>query len=303
MVEKASNRERAIQLRKDGHSRSQICAALGLKTGGRALSEWLRDVPPPEWTKRPNAKDDLRSQAVELRKKGWSYREIREVVPVSKSSLSLWLADVVLTDEQRARLQDLSCLGQTKAARTIQTRRIARQRSTMDAARAQIPQIAESELFVAGVALYWAEGSKAKPWRQGEEVKFINSDADVIRLFIAWLALLGIGVDRLIFRLSIHESADVNAAEEYWASVVDVPRSVFRKAVLKRHNPKTIRKNTGEDYHGCLMVYVRRSTELYRQIAGWWAGIVNATVGGRPMAGLGTLDPAMEVRPLPAEPA
>lgn len=302
MVEKASNRERAIELRQQGLSLSQIAEALGLKSGGRSLSKWLRDVPPPEWTKRPNAKDDLREQAIALRREGKSYREIRERIPVSKSSLSLWLTDVVLTEEQRERLEVLKRVGQTKAARTIQARRLTRQRATIDGARAQIPAVAESELFVAGVVLYWAEGSKAKPWRPGEQVDLINSDPDVIRLFLRWLALLGIGLDRLVFTISIHESADVATAERYWRSVVG-ERACFRKPVLKRHNPRTVRKNTGDDYHGCLVVYVRRSTDLYRQIAGWWAGIVATTVGGRPMAGLGTLDPAMEVRPLPAEPA
>ena len=155
---------------------------------------------------------------------------------------------------------------------------------------------------MAGVVAYWAEGSKAKPWRQGEQVDFINSDPDMIRLFLRWLALLGIGNERLVFTVSIHESADVPAAERYWASVVGSDAQ-FRRPVLKRHNAKTVRKNTGDDYHGCLVVYVRRSTELSRQIAGWWTGIVGSLFGGRPMAGLGTLDPAMEVRPLPAEPA
>src|SRR5256885_823388 len=101
MVEKASSRERAIELRKQGMSRSQICEALGLKSGGGALSEWLRDVPQPEWTKRPRAKDDLRERAVALRREGKSYREIREQIPVSKSTLSLWLSDVILTEEQK----------------------------------------------------------------------------------------------------------------------------------------------------------------------------------------------------------
>src|SRR5947209_10680580 len=189
MADKASNRDRAIELRRQGLSRSQICQALGLKTGGRALSEWLRDVPPPEWTKRPRAKDDLREQAIALRLEGKSYREIREQVPVSKSTLSLWLSDVVLAEEQKDRLQALKLLGQTKAARTIQARRLTRQRATMDAAQAQIPEIAESELFVAGVALYWAEGSKAKPWRPAEPVDLINSDHDVPRLLLRSLEL------------------------------------------------------------------------------------------------------------------
>lgn len=48
------------------------------------------------------AKPDLRELAVDLRLEGRSYREIATVVPVAKSTLSLWLRDVPLTDEHRA---------------------------------------------------------------------------------------------------------------------------------------------------------------------------------------------------------
>ncbi|WP_422771869.1 hypothetical protein ACN28C_01755 [Plantactinospora sp. WMMC1484] len=34
--------------------------------GKDRLAALLRDVPPPGWTKRPNAKDELRARAVEL---------------------------------------------------------------------------------------------------------------------------------------------------------------------------------------------------------------------------------------------
>lgn len=271
-----SNRERAVELRKQGLSRSQICDALGLVSGGSALTAWIKDIPKPDWTNRPNAKDDLREQARALRREGKSYREILEVVPVSKGTLSLWLADIVLTDEQRDRLAFLQQIGRSKAGRTIQARRLTRQRATMDAAAAQIPVVAESELFVAGVVAYWAEGSKAKPWRPGERVTFINSDKSMILLFLRWLELLGISSERLIFRVSIHETADESAAVRYWAAVVGVDSGQFSKSSIKRDKPRTNRKNTGDDYHGCLVINVRRSTELYRQIAGWWAGIVGS---------------------------
>jgi hypothetical protein len=50
----------------------------------------------------------------------------------------------------------------------------------------------------------------------------------------------------------------------------------FRKPTLKRHNPKTVRKKVGEDYHGCLVVDVLRSAELYQRIAGWAEGAMRA---------------------------
>lgn len=68
------------------------------------------------------------------------------------------------------------------------------------------------ELFLVGVALYWAEGSKSKPWRRLHRLQLINSDEGVIRLFLTWLARLGVDRQRLGFRLHIHETADVEAA-------------------------------------------------------------------------------------------
>ncbi len=43
----------------------------------------------------------------------------------------------------------------------------------------------------------------------------------------------------------------------------------FTGPALKRHNPRTVRKNVGADYHGCLIVGVRQSADLYRRIEGW----------------------------------
>ena len=63
-------------------------------------------------------------------------------------------------------------------------------------------------------------------------------------------------------------------AERYWADVVGVPAEMFRPANLKRHNPKTVRKNIGDTYVGCLSIGVRQSRELYQRIAGTWQGIM-----------------------------
>jgi hypothetical protein len=72
----------------------------------------------------------------------------------------------------------------------------------------------------------------------------------------------------------IHESADVPAAERYWADLVGIEASALGKTTLKKHNPKTVRKNVGEQYHGCLTVRVLQCADLYRRIEGWWYGIV-----------------------------
>lgn len=281
------SKERAIELRLEGKSRRQIAAALGLKSGGEALNRWLKGVPAPEWTKRPNAKDDLRAQAVELRRRGHSYGEITAELGVPKSTLSDWLHDVLLETEAVERIAHLQHNGQQKGAAIRRAVRVARQREINAAARAQIPpQLADSELFVAGLAAYWAEGSKAKPWNVSESVRFINSDPDMIRLFLAWLALIGVASDRIGFRVSIHESGDADRATSFWAQQVGRPEAEFKRTTFKRHRQQGSRRLPATDYHGCLRIDVLRSTDLLRQIHGWWEGLVAAAVSVEAQSGM-----------------
>ena len=133
----------------------------------------------------------------------------------------------------------------------------------------------DRDLFVAGVALYWAEGTKDKPYDRRENVIFVNSDAGVIKLYLAWLRLLGVDHDRLKYRVMIHITADVEGAKRYWADLVGVDVSQFQKTTIKKHNPKTVRKNVGDTYRGCLVIRVAQGTDLYRRIEGWWAGMVS----------------------------
>ena len=150
-------------------------------------------------------------------------------------------------------------------------------RRTKAAAAAQIGEMSDRDLFMAGVALYWAEGSKDKPYARRENVLFVNSDPGVIQLYLAWLGLLGVVRDRLTYRVMIHLTADVEGAKRYWADLAGVDPSTFQKTTIKKHNPKTVRKNVGDDYRGCLVIRVSQGAELYRRIEGWWKGMVDQT--------------------------
>ncbi len=96
-----------------------------------------------------------------------------------------------------------------------------------------------------------------------------------------------------MLRLSIHESADIASATAYWSAITGVPATEFRRPVLKRHQPTTNRRNVADDYHGCLSISVRRSTELYRRIEGWFTGVA-AGVRAGDYAGRGRCGAAQE---------
>ncbi|MBA5226153.1 hypothetical protein [Streptomyces griseoaurantiacus] len=263
-------REQAVALRRSGLSRRQIRDELKIHNND-ILNRLLQGEPPPEWTKRPNAKDDLRARARELRLQGWTYDRIEAELGCSRSSVSLWVRDLpkpeprYTPEEHRALMQE--GLARRRAAEDEERERI---KST---AMHDIGALSDRELLLLGIALYWAEGTKSKPYARRERVIFVNSDCGVIQTFLAWLDLLEVDRAHVGFRVLIHESADVEAAHRYWAEVVDVEVSSFARPTLKRHNPKTVRKNTGEHYHGCLAVTVSKSARLYNRIEGWWQGI------------------------------
>ncbi|MEU3509059.1 hypothetical protein ABZ733_14295 [Streptomyces longwoodensis] len=264
-------RQQAVALRRAGHSRRQIRDRLHVDNND-ILNRLLEDEPPPEWTKRPNAKDDLRARARELRLQGRTYDQIQLELGVSKSSISLWVRDLP-KPERRAPAEQARLASRKRWEHELAVRDERRQR-TKAVARAEIGLLSDRELFLVGVGLYWAEGCKDKPYDRREVVQFVNSDPGVIRVFLAWLDLLGVERERLRHRVMIHATGDVAGAERYWADLVGVDASALQRTTIKKHNPKTVRKNVGENYRGCLVVCVLQGAELYRRIEGWWSGMV-----------------------------
>ncbi|MFD7609039.1 hypothetical protein ACFWAN_53575 [Streptomyces mirabilis] len=264
-------RERAIALRRAGLSRRQIRDRLHVDNND-ILNRLLEGEPPPEWTKRPNAKDDLRDKARELRLQGWTYDQIQMELGCSKGSISLWVRDLP-KPERRDPSEQAKLASRKRWDHELAVRDEERQK-TKAAAAAEIGTLSDRELFLVGVGMYWAEGSKDKPYDRRENVTFVNSDPGMIETFLRWLDLLGVERDHVRYCVMIHESADVAGAEQYWADLVGADRSAFNKTTIKKHNPKTVRKNVGASYRGCLTIKVRQSADLYRRIEGWWYGIV-----------------------------
>ncbi|GAA0320684.1 hypothetical protein GCM10010302_69810 [Streptomyces polychromogenes] len=214
--------------------------------------------------------EGLRDRARELRLQGMTYDQIQVELGCSKSSISLWVRDLPKPERHTRRVT--TDMTQAQAGRReAHERRLVEHEATRQAAATEIGTLSERELFLLGVALYWAEGAKAKPHPQ---IKFVNSDPNMIRTFLAWLRLMSVENERLRFTLQIHETADITAAEDYWQGIVGLGAAHFYKTAVKRHNPRTNRKNTGTGYRGCLTVSVLRGAELHRRIEGAWCGIV-----------------------------
>ena len=148
-------REHAIMLRRAGKSRRQIKQILGPLSNG-TLNEALQGEPPPEWTRRPNAKDDLRARARELRTQGMNYEEIAEALGVAKGSVSLWVRDLPTPARlSYAECRKRSAEGARRYWAAERPAREARRAAAREAAAAQIGELTDRELLIAGAIAYW----------------------------------------------------------------------------------------------------------------------------------------------------
>ncbi|OWU98070.1 resolvase [Micromonospora wenchangensis] len=251
----------------EGLSVRQIQARTGL--GRNRVYALLRDGAPPARTRRPAARDDLRAAAVALRGEGCSVGDIAARLGVAKSTAYLWVRHLPLDPDEEVATR------RRARARAMNDDRWATHRATRDAAQAEVHsrmretvgRLADREVLLLGAALYWCEGTKSKPWRRHDHVQFVNTDAGLLRLFLRFLAACGVERDVPTYRVSIHESTDAAAAQRWWTETLDLPPDRFRRPTIKRHQPTT-RHNTGEGYHGCLVIDVPRSRELYWKIEG-----------------------------------
>jgi hypothetical protein len=191
--------------------------------------------------------------------------------------VSLWVRDLPVPERlsyEQARKRAFEGVQRYWAAE--RESREAERAADREAAAAEIGTLTEREILIAGAIAYWCEGAKSKPHRPAEQVTFINSDPALITFFLRFVQVAGVAPEDLIYRVYIHETADVAAAERFWRDLTGAHPGQFRKATLKRHKPDTVRKNTGEAYRGCLRIDVRRSGDLYRKIAGWAAAAMTA---------------------------
>ncbi|MEO6204551.1 MAG: hypothetical protein ABIO67_04105 [Mycobacteriales bacterium] len=277
--EKVQLAELARQMRAAGRSRREIAA--DLHVGDDLLTELLQGTEVPVSLRRRKAKDHLRDRARELREAGWTYPQIARELGVSKSSCSLWLRDMDHPEPSLEGQARRTAAIRASAARQQVIRERERQ-AIKESAAARVGVLSDRELDIVAATAYWCEGSKDKPYDRRESVIFINSDPTLIAVWMEWLRRRGYGRDRLRLNLAIHESADLVYATRYWAELAGVDPGFFGKPSLKRHNPKTVRKNVGPAYVGCLVVRVLQGRRLYQEIEGIWRGIAT---GALPQAG------------------
>jgi predicted transcriptional regulator len=191
------------------------------------------------------------------REQGLSIKGIARLVGVSQSSVSVWVRDIDLSDDQHAvlRLHNKIYDGQRKGRAIAAANRRAERLAAQE--RGRLLARRDDRLFTAGCMLYWAEGGKDR-----NQVRFSNSDPQMVRFFV-WFLRGCFGLSNSQIRITCHLYADHAARqreiEQFWLEALSLPRSSLCKSVVNVLSKYTKRKRIGMLPYGTCRVVVSRT--------------------------------------------
>ena len=224
------------------------------------------------------SKFKLRIKARDLRQSGVSIIKIAEILKVSKSTVSTWVKDIILSIEQLEDLRNSSLkgaeLGRLKSALIQKKKWLERKENARVIGKKIIDKLNRRELLLVGIALYWAEGSKKK-----RTIEFCNSDPLMIKLFLRWLKIcFNIKTKELRCRIGINEihKERENVVKKYWIEITKIPINQFTKTSFKKVQSKKIYDNI-EAHYGTLSIIVTKPSRFYLDILGLIDGLAIAS--------------------------
>ena len=210
-------------------------------------------------------KKEEQEQARFLRRKGMSLNDIVREIDVSKASVSLWVRNIELSDQQKKKIsthgrnvESIEKRRQNRINNTLQ-----RHRLIIDTAKEKIQTLSKQELLLVGAALYWGEGGKTNKGM----ARISNSDPNVIQFMMRFFKEV-FDVPQKKFRGHVHTFSHLNAerAERYWSKVSKIPRSQFYKTYSKPSIASKGKKDTLP--YGTFQIYVCDTT-IFLTIKGW----------------------------------
>ncbi|MEX2055246.1 MAG: hypothetical protein WD972_03620 [Candidatus Andersenbacteria bacterium] len=208
------------------------------------------------------------------KKKGYSYNEILAEVPVAKSTLSLWLHSIALSQTQQERLRNKRPQGNWNLGEWNRKTRQAEVTRIRVAAKQAVGLLSKRDFLIAGIMLHWAEGNKG-----GKLVQISNADPSLIRFIMHWFrTFLPITEDRFRASIHYHEGQNELLIKEFWSKITGIPLSQFHKSFKKP-------PGTGHRKHylqwGVMRVHITRSADLFHTIAGWKDGLIKQVISGK----------------------
>ena len=206
------------------------------------------------------AKFVLKIKARELRKTGLSILDIARKLNVAKSTVSLWCRDILLSEVQKNRLlQNKSWAGskgRLLGAEANRQKRIGVIEEGKKWAGITLGSMSQRDLLIAGIALYWAEGSKTD-----RRFIFVNSDPAMILVMYEWLKdIFGIPKEAFMPRLSINEihKPRIQKVLGFWSKLLELPVEQFGNPWFIKAKVNKVYDNY-DTYYGILRLGMRNA--------------------------------------------
>ncbi|OGD60881.1 hypothetical protein A3A71_03150 [Candidatus Berkelbacteria bacterium RIFCSPLOWO2_01_FULL_50_28] len=214
------------------------------------------------------AKPQLKDDAIKLRMKGLSYREIKQEIDVSKSTLSSWLKNILLSPEHKQRLYTKQVAILNLGSRSHHLRRQGEISRIIGSAQNEVSAFLSDETVkLLGAAIYWAEGTKKGTTR------VTNSDPALILFMVYWLKrVFGIETSSIRAWLNMYSQQDEKDLIAFWSDLTGIPAKNFGKSYIKPES-KNYKKNTL--YYGTIQISVPKSTDLQYRIQGLVRGFIS----------------------------
>lgn len=195
-------------------------------------------------------KKEQKTEALKLRKQGYSLTEISSQLHIAKSTASLWLRSVELSTQAAMRIKQRRDMGRDRAAHA---RKISTDRKLIAAiqnGKTSLRKIHFSKEYnqLLCALLYWCEGTKL---RRGGTLTFTNSDPELVHIFLNLLRH-SFDIDECKLRLVVHLHTYHKERDQlrFWSKVTNIPLTQCNRPYRKAHTG--IR--TREGYQGCVSV-------------------------------------------------
>lgn len=192
-----------------------------------------------------------KDQAIKLRKQGNSYSQIKRILGVSKSTLSIWLREYPLSEK---RLRELRDWNETRIERFRQTMRHKKEKRLQSIYSKQSKRwlpLSKRELYLAGLFLYWGEGRKGLE----NQISITNTDPKVIKFALHWMTkLLNIPKRKITVYLHLYRDMNIKKEINFWKKQLGIPNEQFRKPYIKKSLSANI--NHGGYGHGTCKIQV-----------------------------------------------
>ena len=180
-------------------------------------------------------KNAEKQRAIRLRKEGYTLSEIAKSLGVSKSSASIWLRNIDLSDEARERIDAKRLHARMLSAQTHR----AKTRISLEGADALAKQtikrtaLDKNHFKMFAAIAYWCEGEKTE---NDTALTFANSDAALVQTFLFFLRN-GFEIDELKFRvcMHLHSYHDEKKQRAFWSRATGIPAKQFFKSYQKAH--------------------------------------------------------------------